>query len=135
MIRLAVFLMSVLLAAAPALANQDREIDRLTRPTNAVALTLHGQPVPLTTDVYTLSPPAVAPQQVDPPAETDPPMSKARRVLIGAIVGATAGCAVLAALNSSYGESGENPAFCLIGAGIGAVPGALLAAAVHRADP
>lgn len=124
-------LIVVLFAVSPASA-QNREIE--ARGARS-PLTLHAQPVTFTPSVYTLAPPAVALQQVDPPAEADPPMPKTRRMLIGAMIGAGVGCAFLAALNSSYGDSGENPAFCLVGAGIGTVPGALVAAAIHEAEP
>ena len=112
----------VLLVASPALAND-------------VALTLRGQPVPLAPDVYRLAVPVVAPRQVDPAEAGPPPLSKPRRILIGTAIGAAIGCAVLTSLNSSYGDSGENGGFCLIGVGIGAVPAVLVAVANHRADP
>ena len=85
----------------------------------AVALTLQGEPLAHTPDVYRLAARIVELQ--------DPPSARRSRgnVYIGTLVGAGIGCPVMAHPRRADDHQGWS---CLIGAGIGAAVGAILGA-------
>ena len=88
-------------------------------PAIAVALTLQGEPLPHTPDVYRLATAIVELQ--DPP----PARRSRRNVYIGTLVGAGIGCPVMARARRADDHQGWS---CLLGAGIGAAVGAILGA-------
>ncbi len=96
----------------------------------AVALTVNGRPIAEQTDVYRLAEPMVSPT-VAPVGGSGRIGTRNRRhaVLIGTAIGGATGCAFGTTTNRLYGEEGESGRQCaffgLVGAGIGAVAGAL----------
>ena len=91
-----------------------------------LALTLHGEPIPVVVDVYRLAAPVVEPQQ----QTADPaPSSHRRATLAGTLIGATTGCAVGAAAGDTDNSKSGN---CLIWGGVGAALGAIAGRSLRR---
>ena len=96
----------------------------------AVALTVNGRPIAEGIDIYRLAEPVVSPT-VAPVGGSGRIGTRNRRraVRIGTAIGGATGCTFGTTTNRLYGEAGESARQCaffgLVGAGIGAVGGAL----------
>ncbi len=93
----------------------------------ALTLTLHGQPFTPTVNVYRFQTPVVEPEQVSQ-TSTPQPVSRRRRVLTYAAVGALGACLYGSIEARHFGEPDESGRICKAYAALGAAAGVTLGA-------